>query len=82
MMLPPDPQIIVLIRAYAVLGDIRNQWVGRHTSEGQKLLCDLVDMIAAETGRDPEEVQNDYPNRWMDPPDSGPWGEYDKAADA
>lgn len=48
--------------AYTILADIRHQWNGRHTVEGQGALCAMRDAICAATGRDAEEVQDDYTN--------------------
>jgi len=43
--------------AYGVLADVRNQWPGRHTLEGQRLLCDLRDALSEASGVDAEYVQ-------------------------
>ena len=50
-------------RAYAVLGDVRNQWFGRHSDAGQALLIALREAISKATGREPQDVQDDYCNR-------------------
>jgi len=44
--------------AYVLLADIRNEWPGRHTREGQLTLCLLRDAIAKACGIDPQEVQD------------------------
>ncbi len=44
--------------AYAFLAPISNQWAGRHTREGQYLLCMLRDAIAEVTGQDEMDVQD------------------------
>lgn len=49
--------------AYEILADIRNQWKGRETPEGQIALVCLRDFIAKATGRDAQEVQDDFTNR-------------------
>lgn len=49
--------------AYIILGDIFNEWKGRNTADGQHALCMLRDAIAKATGRELEDVQNDYCNR-------------------
>lgn len=49
--------------AYTRLGDNTNQWSGRGTPEGQRLLINLREAICLATGRDPQEVQDDYCNR-------------------
>lgn len=46
--------------AYRVLGDIRHQWPGRHTVEGQGALATMRDVIAEADGREPSEVQDAY----------------------
>lgn len=56
---------IIIEDAYAVLGAPTNQWRGRHTVEGQRLLSNMRDAIADITGRDPQDVQDDYCNRHM-----------------
>jgi len=45
--------------SYKVLANIHNQWQGRHTGEGQLLLCRLRDTIATATNRPPVEVQDE-----------------------
>ena len=52
-------------REYIELANPRNDWDGRHTPEGQKKLCRLRDLIAKATGRDSEDVQDDYGNRHL-----------------
>lgn len=46
--------------AYTILADIRHNWSGRHSPEGQATLIVLRDSIAAAEGRNPEEVQDEY----------------------
>ena len=48
--------------AYTILADIRHQWKGRHTAEGQAALCAMRDAIAKDNGRDPQDVQDEYTN--------------------
>ena len=48
--------------AYTILADIRHQWAGRHTEEGQGTLVALREAIAQATGRDPQDVQDEYTN--------------------
>jgi hypothetical protein len=45
--------------AYIVLKNPANQWPGRHTSDGQGLLCCLRNHIAEATGKSIREVQDD-----------------------
>lgn len=47
-------------RAYEMFGATGNDWPGRHTIEGQRLLSAFRDVIAAVTGREPMDVQDDY----------------------
>lgn len=53
-----DETITLLIRAYVVLGDIANQWHGRSTPAGQKLLIDLRDVISEISGVDAKDIQD------------------------
>jgi hypothetical protein len=48
---------------YIELADIRNEWKGRSTIAGQQRLCRLRDLICKATGRDSQDVQDDYGNR-------------------
>ncbi len=58
------PALIAEIeREYEELADIRNEWPGRCTWEGQAKLCRLRDLIAAATGREPKDVQDDFSMR-------------------
>lgn len=50
-------------REYTELADIHNNWPGRDTMAGQAKLCRLRDLIAKATGRDPQDVQDDYGTR-------------------
>ena len=50
-------------QSYVILGGISNQWTGRHTIHGQSVLVNLRDAICAATGREAQEVQDDYCNR-------------------
>lgn len=50
-------------REYAELADVRNNWPGRNTTLGQAKLCRLRDLICLATGRDAENVQDDYGTR-------------------
>jgi hypothetical protein len=58
------PEMLAHIESeYAVLSDVRNEWPGRSTPAGQHRLCILRDLICKATGRDPQDVQDDYSNR-------------------
>jgi hypothetical protein len=58
------PELLAEVEdTYAFLADISNQWPGRHGAEGQARLCRLRDLICKVTGRDPQDVQDDYGNR-------------------
>ena len=48
--------------AYTILADIRHQWHGRHTAEGQSALSAMRDAIAHAEGRDPKDVQDEFTN--------------------
>lgn len=48
---------------YEELSDITNEWPGRNTAQGQAKLCRLRDLISKATGREAEEVQDDYCSR-------------------
>ena len=48
---------------YTELADIHNEWPGRNTPEGQQRLCRLRDLICKATGRDAQDVQDDYTSR-------------------
>ncbi|VVE85160.1 hypothetical protein [Pandoraea sputorum] len=48
---------------YAELADFHNEWPGRSTSAGQAKLVRLRDLISKATGRDSQEVQDDFTNR-------------------
>lgn len=53
-------------REYTELADHRNEWPGRSTHAGQAKLCRLRDLICEATGREPQDVQDDYGNRlWI-----------------
>lgn len=52
-------ELELLKRSYSVLANIHNNWIGRHTAAGQKLLCDLRDTIAEKTGRPIQDVQDE-----------------------
>lgn len=45
--------------AYTILADVRHQWPGRHTEEGQGALVAMRDAIAKVTGRDAQTVQDE-----------------------
>ena len=56
-----DAQTLSALKvAYGVMGDIRNNWRGRHTVEGQRALSVMRDAIAEAEGREPSEVQDAY----------------------
>lgn len=46
--------------AYTILADIRHNWAGRHTPEGQAALIALRDAISDATGANPQDVQDEY----------------------
>jgi len=46
------------IQAYGTLADINNNWPGRHTMAGQRLLCEMRGAISEATGIDRETIQN------------------------
>lgn len=51
------PELLAALeKSYALLADIRHNWVGRETYAGQALLCSMRDTIAKATDRDPCEV--------------------------
>lgn len=50
------------ILAYEILADIRHQWKGRETPEGQIALVSLRDFIAKATGREAQDVQDEFTN--------------------
>lgn len=56
------PLLIAAQIAYTILADIRHHWEGRHTIEGQGALIALRDSIAQATGRDPQDVQDEFTN--------------------
>jgi hypothetical protein len=45
-------------KTYSILGDVRNNWVGRTSQAGQALLCELRDTIAEAENTDKQEVQD------------------------
>ena len=45
-------------KTYSILGDVRNNWVGRDSQAGQSLLSELRDTIAEAENTDEQEVQN------------------------
>ena len=48
--------------AYTILADVRHEWDGRNTEEGQGALIALRESIAKATGRDPQDVQDEFSN--------------------
>ena len=52
--------IAALKMAYTILADMRHQWPGRHTAEGQGALSAMRDAIAKNDNIDPCEVQDAY----------------------
>ena len=46
--------------AYTILGDVRHQWAGRHSPEGQGALIAMRDAIAYATGKEAMEVQDEH----------------------
>jgi hypothetical protein len=50
----------IVRRTYEQLADVQHQWPGRYTGEGQRLLCDLRDVLAKVSARDPKDVQDQY----------------------
>lgn len=58
------PDLLAAVESeYIFLADIHNEWPGRHTPEGQQKLCRLRDLICKATGREAQDVQDDYGNR-------------------
>lgn len=58
------PDLLAAVESeYIFLADIHNEWPGRHSPEGQMKLCRLRDLICKATGRDAQDVQDDYGNR-------------------
>jgi hypothetical protein len=58
------PDLLAAVESeYIFLADIHNEWPGRHTPEGQMKLCRLRDLICKATGRESQDVQDDYGNR-------------------
>jgi hypothetical protein len=58
------PDLLAAVESeYIFLADIRNEWPGRCTVEGQQKLCRLRDLICKATGREAWDVQDDYGNR-------------------
>jgi len=55
----------VIEDAYEIFGANNNQWQGRHTGAGQRLLANMRDTIAEATGRESIDVQDDYCNRYL-----------------
>lgn len=46
------------LEAYNLLADVRHQWNGRHTQDGQRLLANLRDALAVATKTDAEQLQD------------------------
>ncbi len=59
-------------RAYAFLADVTNQWLERHTTNGQRLLIMLRDSIASATGESEEFVQDWGSNSSVRDRETGP----------
>jgi hypothetical protein len=58
------PELLAAIESeYIFLADIHNEWPGRHSPQGQLKLCRLRDLICKATGREAQDVQDDYGNR-------------------
>jgi len=57
---PGTPHMALIRQAYAVLAPIDQHWHGRHTEQGQRLLCELRDAIAEHCDMDPESVQDAF----------------------
>lgn len=58
------PELLAEIeREYTALSDFQNEWHDRNTEEGQAKLCRLRRLIAQATGRDEQDVQDDYSTR-------------------
>lgn len=77
----------LLQRAYTVLADIRHDWPGRVSVEGQSLLCAMREEVAKQTGSTGEEVSTgvkcDFVRAALsgnDDPDSDPMKPRDMAA--
>lgn len=53
------PELLrLLAQAYYRAADIRNEWPGRNSLTGQKILCDMRDTIAKAMGIDGQDVQD------------------------
>jgi len=58
------PELLAAVESeYIFLADIHNEWPARNTPEGQMKLCRLRDLICKATGRESQDVQDDYGNR-------------------
>ena len=58
------PALLPAVEAcYMLLGTTGHEWPGRNTLEGQALLSALRDAICKATGREAQDVQDDYCNR-------------------
>lgn len=55
-----DELLSILQRSYALLAPVSHQWPHRNTAKGQALLSDLRENIAALTGRDGKDIQDEY----------------------
>ncbi|EZP51437.1 hypothetical protein [Delftia sp. RIT313] len=58
-----DALLAEIEREYTELSDFQNEWHGRNTEAGQAKLCRLRALIAKTTGRDEQDVQDDYGTR-------------------
>ena len=58
-----DALLAEIEREYTALSDFQNEWHGRNTEAGQAKLCRLRALIAKATGRDEQDVQDDYGTR-------------------
>jgi len=60
------PELLAALEtAYETLGANNHHWVGRNTSLGQELLSAMCYAISQATGRDAQDVQDDYCNRYL-----------------
>lgn len=45
--------------AYSAMADIHHQWPGRHTADGQALLCRMLDALCHANGTEHEATQDE-----------------------
>lgn len=58
------PELLAALEtAYAICGDIRNQWPNRDSEFGQGSLNAMLDAICKATGREHQDAQDDFCSR-------------------